>query len=114
MNIAEFHEKRIAFAVLPNNVIVLTTNNRLGHKEWLSKEYNICDEVFEKLPRGYAEKGNIYFYIGSEFKELDNDILQKLIKNLDFLTINRNVYNGMVVGNIGEKWQGKTLIRSMK
>lgn len=114
MDIKNFHKSRIMFAELPSKVITLTTKNELGHKEWLKQKYNIDSNMFEKIPRGYADTESIYFYMGSDFSELPSKTLARLMNSLDFLTNNRNVYNGMIMGNIGEKWQGKTLIRSIK
>lgn len=114
MDIKNFHKGRIMFTELPSKVIVLTTKNELGHKEWLSRKYDINSYMFEKIPRGYVDTESIYFYMGSDFSELPSKTLARLMNSLDFLTINRNVYNGMIVGNVGEKWQGKTLIRSIK
>ncbi len=108
----KYHLDRIAFAVLPNGILVLTKNDSRGHKEWLKEDFEIDDKSFEEIVRGYIKDNKVVTYIGSEFKPVNDDqrILQ-IVENLSTLADGKGIFDGVHVGKVGEEWEPVKLVR---
>lgn len=110
---AEFHKSRIAFAILSNGEYVITKNDEREHIVWLREDYDISDEEFETLVRGYIKPGKIMFYKSSSFSPIkDERLLLKYIEEYIGITVLQNfkegiysVSNGVKIGKIGEEWE---------
>lgn len=117
MNSAErFHKHRIAFAWLDNKWIYNMYDKR-DHLHWLCEDYELTVEEFETIPRGYMINDRIQLFIGMNFREIDNGTLSLLdIQELlnmyhsKYGDSNVCIYNGVIIGNIGEVWQPKSKI----
>lgn len=115
----DFHKSRIIFAVIDNSVH--WTDEPLSHDEWLSGEYNITEEEFENIPRGYIRKEQntvkIICYEGKKFEKtlITNKQLKALfmIADIQFYYDTIEIYNGVEVGEVGEVWNGKYLINTI-
>lgn len=104
----EFHKSRVMFAILEGE-LKHTVNDNRGHKEWLKEDYNLTDDEFEIVTRGYMKDGNIIFYKGSNFTydscvELDANIYSHKIAEM-YKIGEVDVYVGVKVGEIGEIWK---------
>jgi len=116
LGVSEFHRSRLAFAVIFNDendyTLAINKNDPREHRVYLKEDFNITDEKFENLIRGYIKPGKINFYISSYFKSIDKHILtEELLKEI--LNIALNTYgpgeyvigNGLIVGTPGkEEW----------
>lgn len=105
---ALLHKSRIAFALV-NDQMRYLTNSEMSHKEWLQLEFNISDEDFENIIRGTIKDNKIYFYIGSDFKTIEEleskaATLTKTICEEQNLQLPTEVYCGMIIGEIGQVW----------
>lgn len=116
----EFHKSRLMFAVV-NNKLEYTTNNELGHAEWLEKDFGIDNTEFEHIVRGYCKNQsdksvNIVMYIGKEFKEAILEIehikeLKNIVKDM-YKPYVINIYSGVKIGEVGSEWKPITYIGS--
>ncbi len=107
-----FHLSRVAFAELPDGKIVITVDDAREHRVWLRQDFNIDDDTFEKLVRGYIKADRVVFYKGSQFKPVDNDErILAIAQELGSLTDGKNIFDGVKVGNIGEEWKTLNTIR---
>ena len=103
-----YHESRIMFAVLNNNIHYLNGDKR-GHLEWLRNDFNITDSEFNEITRGYIRDGTIAVYKGFEFSAVSKKSLINTV-NLIIREFNLDlneyiIFNGVLVGNIGEIWK---------
>lgn len=111
----EFHESRIAFAILDKTIV--WTMSKLDHKTWLNTQYNVSKSKFEKLVRGYIRKEgnnvNIIFYKGSDFREthIKNKYIKFLIclADIKFDYTDLIIGNGVKIGEPGEIWRPLTI-----
>ena len=78
------------------------------------EEFNISADEFENIPRGYMMDGRIQFFIGSSFKEMnigivsDDDYAELFnVYNNTFDNTTVQMYNGVIVGKVGEIWEPK-------
>ena len=112
--IARYHKQRRIFCVHEDRLYIAEKNLTSSHLEWFS-DIGILndpkDKSFEKIVRGYLSKdGDIYFYIGSNFKvnksseEIFFSKLKELIKELN-IENTAKIYGGMHVGKKGEGWK---------
>ena len=103
-----YHESRIMFAVLNNNIHYLDGDKR-GHLEWLRNDFNITDSEFNEITRGYIRNGTIAVYKGFEFSAVSKKSLINTVNLIirEFsLDLNKyTIFNGVLVGNIGEIWK---------
>jgi len=116
IGVTEFHKSRIAFAVIfkDDGSYDLAINKRDAreHRVYLKEDFDITDEIFETLVRGYIKPGKINFYITSHFKPVAQNLLtDELITELLNIAKNEfgvgeyNIGNGLVVGIPGgEEW----------
>ena len=103
-----YHESRIMFAILNNNIHYLDGDKR-GHLEWLRNDFNITDSEFNEITRGYIRNGTIAVYKGFEFsavskKSLINTV-NLIIREFNLDLNEYTIFNGVLVGNIGEIWK---------
>mgnify|MGYP006348243987 CR=1 FL=1 len=103
-----YHESRIMFAILNNNLHYLDGDKR-GHLEWLRNDFNITDGEFNEITRGYIRNGTIAVYKGFKFSAVSKKSLINTI-NLIIREFNLDlneyiIFNGVLVGNIGEIWK---------
>lgn len=103
-----YHESRIMFAILNNNIHYLDGDKR-GHLEWLRNDFNITDGEFNEITRGYIRDGTIAVYKGFEFSAVSKKSLINTV-NLIIREFNLDlneyiIFNGVLVGNIGEIWK---------
>ena len=103
-----YHESRIMFAILNNNIHYLDGDKR-GHLEWLRNDFNITDSEFNEITRGYIRDGTIAVYKGFEFSAVSKKSLINTV-NLIIREFNLDlneyiIFNGVLVGNIGEIWK---------
>ena len=101
-----FHKSRVAF-IIKNNKVNYLRESGYSHYEW-AKEMGIPDEEFNMLIRGYYLDGNIVFY-RDNFIYDDNVIatakkFSKEIKAECSPNSPCNIYCGLKVGKVGEKW----------
>lgn len=121
-----FHKDQVAFAIVPisnANILVFNENycDDRDHMHWLMEDYGISSEVVESVVRGYIKPGRIQLYTGSDFKCID---LQKVtLTDLERLEYKHNkhfrageieVFNGVEVGRVGELWEPKELVFTIK
>lgn len=113
-----FHKKRYAFAWVGGK-LVYNDNEQddRDHQHWLLEEYGITPEMFEAVPRGYMMGGRIQFLLGSAFGEVNmdtikaEDITALVRKHTERYGLDKvEVYNGVIIGKIGEIWKPKTHI----
>ena len=86
-----YHESRIMFAILNNNLHYLDGDKR-GHLEWLRNDFNITDGEFNEITRGYIRNGTIAVYKGFKFSAVSKKSLINTI-NLIIREIPENESN---------------------
>lgn len=115
-----FHKSRIAFAVLESEngyELAMNINDPREHRVYLKEDFNVDDELFETLVRGYIKPGKINFYISSSFKKVDSDKLTPKLIN-DVLRVACDIFgtgeyvigNGMDITSLGEEWEPVEII----
>lgn len=121
--VTNFHRSRIAFAVIEKEndyVIALNIKDQREHRVYLKEDFDIDDEQFENLIRGYIKPGKINFYISSHFYQVPKEKLSDELLN-DIKNIALNVYgdgdyvigNGVHVGRPGEEWDPIEVIKAI-
>lgn len=119
---AEFHKARIAFGdaygQLRFNKDPLDDRD---HQHWICEDYKMSIDEFETIIRGYMVEGEIYIYIGSQFRSVAKHKINMsmLLKILEVYKENFNknevdIYNGVVVGKVGERWLPKEKLLTVK
>lgn len=114
-NVEKFHVSRVAFAVLESDngyELAMNINDPREHRVYLKEDFNVDDELFETLVRGYIKPGKVNFYISSSFKKVDRDKLTPKLIN-DVLMVASDTFgageyvigNGMNVTSLGEEWE---------
>ena len=110
---AAFHKSRLPFAWIRGTLVFNNNaNDDRDHQHWLLEDFGILPDEWEKTPRGYMIDGRIQLFIGSDFRELEFDIIPKS----DITSICRKyyevykkplvqIYNGVKVGKVGEIWK---------
>lgn len=103
--VIQFHQSRIAFMLIDENIIYLE-NSKMGHDEWfLSLGYPI--EEFDLITRGYYKDGKIIFYRG-DFVFDDKVISDAKMYSKQIMTyvndFEAEVYVGVKRGKIGTPW----------
>lgn len=118
---ARFHKSRIAFGII-NGEVQFNTDKKddRDHQHWICGDYGLSVKEFENIVRGYMVEGEIYFYTSTSFDEISLEDLSliNLMKVLEtyskhYQTKNVNIYNGVEIGKVGERWPGKTLLLSL-
>lgn len=111
-----FHKHRIAFAWVGGQLVLNTDPyDDRDHHHWITEDYDITVEEFEKIPRGYMMHGKIQLFTGSTFSPISGDELRLPMSDLiklrdvykkDFWTTDTSipVYNGVRVGRVGDIW----------
>ena len=112
-----FHQNRIAFAWL-NGKWEYNEYDKRDHLHWLHEDFNISIKEYENIPRGYMIEDRIQLFIGSKFEEIDDNTLLLLnIKELlekyksVYDSNNINIFNGVIVGNIGDIWEPISIVK---
>ena len=114
-NVATFHQSRVAFSYLPNNDIVTLINDEREHRVWLKEDYNIDDETFESLIRGYIKDRRIVIYISSNFDSINKSDIPKVIKDISKFVLKYfgngiyEIWNGVNIGKPGKIWTAKNI-----
>ena len=113
--VERFHRSRIAFAVIEKEndfELAMNINDPREHRVYLREDFNIDDETFEKLIRGYIKPGKINLYVSSHFYKVPNDkITDELIRSLLQVALTEYgegeyvIGNGVEVGKPGEEWE---------
>jgi len=113
---ANFHLSRIPFAWVRGELVInFSANDDRDHQHWLCEDFGLSIEEFEESPRGYMVDGRIQLFIGSSFREI-NEVESTCISEEDhtkllethferFPSTTCNVYNGVHVGKVGERWE---------
>lgn len=89
---------------------------------YLKEDFNINDDSFETLVRGYIKTTKIFFYKTSFFKAIDlNEINEKIINDLlliakeNFGAADYIVGNRLIVGKPGgDEWPAGEIIAKYK
>jgi hypothetical protein len=113
--VTEFHESRIAFAVIPKEDggydLAINTRDAREHRVYLREDFGITDELIDTLVRGYIKRGKVMFYVSSYFKPAEREALTaQLIVDLlriaeeEFGSGKYMVGNGVRIGKPGEEW----------
>jgi hypothetical protein len=113
--VEKFHKSRIAFAIKGGQLLLNCYDER-EHRVYLKEDWNIDDDEFETLIRGYIKKGRIAFYITSHHspitpwsdKILSDGVL--LVASNSFGSGEYEIWNGVIVGEPGEEWPAYYII----
>lgn len=112
-NESNFHKRRLTFAVLDNEV-KYTIGDKRSHFDWLNQDFNVTEQQFGNIIRGYVYKEKIYFYRGFQFvavddAEITNEILLDIIQKANVFNTweikEYKVISGVIPGKIGEPWK---------
>ncbi|MBR1453992.1 MAG: hypothetical protein IJ593_05050 [Lachnospiraceae bacterium] len=110
----KFHKHRVGFAWINGKLEFIPFGDDRDHQHWMLEEFNISADEFENIPRGYMMDGRIQFFIGSSFKEMnigivsDDDYAELFnVYNNTFDNTTVQMYNGVIVGKVGEIWEPK-------
>lgn len=120
-NVTKFHKSRIAFAVIEKDndyVLAMNINDPREHRVYLKEDFNVDDEMFETLVRGYIKPGKINIYVSSHFYKVPSERINDKLLN-DLLEVALNEYgegeyiigNGVNVGKPGEEWPPIEIIK---
>lgn len=115
---AAFHKERVAFALIKDRFVFNNNpNDERDHQNWLCEDYQMSIEEFEHIIRGYMKPGIIILYHSSNFDCIDLSLftvsnLQQILDEYRnfFKTEAVTVYNGVIIGMVGEIWPPKELI----
>ncbi|MBQ8845452.1 MAG: hypothetical protein IJ008_05545 [Clostridia bacterium] len=104
----DFHKRRRAFLIYMDKVCYIPVGSEMSHFEY-SEKLGIEKDVFEKLCRGYALDGDLYFYKGhfvydEELINYAEKFIKEIQKELN-LKEDMKVYFGLNVGKEGEIWK---------
>lgn len=119
--VTEFHKSRIAFAIISKHGggydIAMNIKDAREHRIYLKEDYNISNEEFETLTRGYIKQGKLMFYISSSFNPVKKELItEQLIKDLlliakeEFGNGEYIIGNGLKVGEPGEEWRPQKIM----
>jgi hypothetical protein len=108
-----FHKGRRMFCIYQGQLVVADENLPYSHAAWFEKEGWMTkeqDKLMEEIPRGIIDsKGDIYFYVGYDFK-IDNNIeavffshFKELVEKLN-LNPNAKIFGGLVKSEPGSIW----------
>lgn len=119
---AEFHKNRIAFGdVLGEYRFNTNKLDDRDHQHWICEDYGLSVDEFESIIRGYMVDGEVYFYRGSDFRcvneyEINLDNLYKVLEvyKENFASNEVNIYNGVHIGKVGERWLPKKKLITVK
>ena len=121
----KFHLGRRIFIWPPSEtykLVINEPNDERDHYQWSREDLGISDLGFEFSPRGYMDPNGIYIYIGFGHCEIEGWRLDQMNLYSSFkklAQVHRQtygpkdlipVYNGVVMGKIGEQWPPKTLL----
>lgn len=119
--VEQFHMSRIIFAIREDGKFLFTMNDKRSHEEWLKETYNISDEEFNSIIRGYISSDKIVFYSTQNFTPvdfnkvgLDSLIHIKALLNAYPKVDDTNCYNGVIAGEPGEVWETIEDLGSLK
>lgn len=119
--VEQFHMSRIIFAIREDGTFLFTMNDKRSHEEWLKETYNVTDEEFESITRGYISSDKIVFYSTKNFTPvnfdkvgLDSLIHIKALLNAYPKVDDINCYNGVITGEPGEVWKTIEDLGSLK
>lgn len=113
--IDELHKKRTAFIVVDKKVLYLT-DSTMSHYQWATS-LGLDIEKFNDLTRGFVQENLIVFYKGN-FQYDENvikDAENYAFEIMQFCKLkNAQIYVGMKVGKIGEKWSPDKYLFSLE
>ncbi|MDP2091179.1 MAG: hypothetical protein Q8K30_06310 [Candidatus Gracilibacteria bacterium] len=108
-----FHKSRRMFCIYKNELFVADSNSPYSHASWFEREGWMTkekDELINKITRGIIDnKGNIYFYIGYDFR-INDDIEKVFFSHLNILNnkvklnIDAFIYGGLIKAEPGKIW----------
>lgn len=111
---ADFHRKRKAFIILDAGILMARDGFEKSHIDMLRQSgfpEDQANRLIETQPRGFVLDGNLYFYQGMKFHRLSGENKEKassyifFFRSLGLLPEDGKVYDGMHIGEAGEKWQ---------
>lgn len=119
---SEFHKNRIAFGdVLGEYRFNTDESDDRDHQHWICEDYGLSIDEFEGIIRGYMVDGEIYFYRSSDFRcvnehEINLETLHKVLEiyQENFVSKEVNIYNGVNIGKVGERWIPKKKLLIIK
>lgn len=102
---SKFHQSRVAFMIIENEVIFLR-NSSMSHFEWYLS-LGLPSDKFDEIIRGYYKEGRIIFYKGDflyddeviEVAKCYGDYIRQEVGDADAL-----LFAGVKKGEIGEVW----------
>lgn len=111
-------EDKKQFVELNFRVLVPAVGEIRTHKQWMAEDYNIKEQAFYKLVRGYIFEKAIVMYMGEDFGLVRTDSIQRVLNELvstegvlEYDISEYDIYSGVLVGNTGELWFPKIQIR---
>lgn len=119
--VADFHRKRVAFAVLDGKLIIRRDDPR-SHAEFLKEDFGVPASEFETVIRGYILGYRVQFFMGSDFHAVPDDaefrdaialVRQELTTACYYSDGAYTVYNGVVPGEPGEVWGPLDLVTTI-
>lgn len=101
----KFHQSRIAFMIIDNEIMYLYDSG-MSHLEWYLS-LKLPEEKFDNVVRGYYKDGKVIFYKGDfmyddeviEYAKYYGNSIKETVHDLDAL-----VFAGVKKGKIGEEW----------
>ena len=118
---SKFHSTRLAFIWIDGDLIFNKLGDTRDHQHWVLEDFGISPEKFETLPRGYCKADRIQLFIGSGFKPLEEEHLELFNNSFKYIAVKHKrtfrtkgiipVYNGVVVGKVGEVWPPLRTVR---
>ena len=118
---SKFHSGRLAFIWINGEIHFNKMGDTRDHQHWVLEDFGVSPEEFENMPRGYCKADRIQLFIGSGFKPIKEEHIG--LFDRDFLKIaiaqKRTfhndgmipVYNGVIVGKVGDIWPPLGTIR---
>ncbi|MFA6888453.1 MAG: hypothetical protein WC254_03075 [Candidatus Woesearchaeota archaeon] len=111
--IIAFHRNRRMFCIYNNKLYIAEPKVPYSHAVWFENEGWISkekDELINEIVRGIIDNtGNIYFYIGYDFKinakieSIFFPYLKELVKSLN-LDSNAQLFGGLIKQKEGDLW----------
>jgi hypothetical protein len=109
--IKEFNKSRLSFAVIDENTLAVNDADERDSRTFLKEDYNINDQTFETLIRGYIKRNYVVFYKTNKFSECGY-IPQYVLRLITKAAVNKygrgiryKTYDGLKPGTFGEDWE---------